>query len=252
MRYDDPTLRQQLAGAYALGSLQGPARARFERLMEDDAQLRRLVVDYQEDLTPLALDGPEVQPPAQIRLRLAAATTPGSKTDTPPSWWHRLGFWRGLATANGMLAVALVAFVGIGVLRHEPPVPSELVYVGVLSDPQQNPGVAVLAYNNPFRLEIEAKTALTAPTDSELRLWIRDRDTETPVFLAAIPAGKKTFPLGEEPWKLLRRAKALMITRETAGSPVSAPSQDVLYQGVCVNLKKWSDAGLGSPSAPQG
>jgi len=252
MRYDDPTLRQQLAGAYALGSLQGPARAHFERLMEDDAELRRLVVDYQEDLSPLALDAPDVRPPARIRQRLIEATTPGSNTDTEPSWWHRLGFWRGLATANGLLAVALVAFIGVGVLRQEPPVPSELVYVGVLSDPEQNPGVAVLAYNNPFRLEIEAKTALTAPADSELRLWIRDRDTGTPVFLAAIPAGEKTFALGEGPWKLLRRAKALMITREAAGSPVSAPGQDVLYQGVCVNLKKWSGAGLGGPSAPQG
>ncbi|MCB1852846.1 MAG: anti-sigma factor [Gammaproteobacteria bacterium] len=243
MKYDDPTLRQQLAGAYALGSLQGAARARFERLMEDDVELRRLVVEYQEELSPLALAAPEVQPPAWIRQRLAQATTPSTETDTKPNWWHRLSFWRALATANGLFAVALVAFVGIGMLRQQSPVMSELVYVGVLSDPQQKPGVAVLAYNHPFRLEIAAKTALHSQPGSQLRLWIRERDNDSLLFLAAIPPNEKVFMLDDQTWKLLRQAKALMITREKTGSATTTPGQDVLYSGICINLKTWSDSG---------
>ena len=48
MRYDDPTLRRQLAGAYALGTLRGTARRRWERLMQQDRELRRLVVEDME------------------------------------------------------------------------------------------------------------------------------------------------------------------------------------------------------------
>ena len=245
MRYDDPTLRRQLAGAYALGTLRGTARRRWERLMQQDRELRRLVVEFQEDLVPLALAAPEVRPPARVRSRLAAAIAPPTRQSAEPGWWQRLGFWRGLAGVNAALAVALIAFIGVGVLRQAPPVASELVYVGVLSDASDQPKVAVLAYNRPFRLEITAKDALSAPPGAELRLWIRERDTDRAVFLRAIPAGEKVFALDDERWKLLRDAKALLITRGTIGTPTAVPGGEILYQGVCVNLKKWSNARAG-------
>ncbi len=241
MKYDDPLLREQLAGEYALGSLHGAARARFERLMADDPGLRRLVVEYQEDLTPLSLSAPDVIPPSRLRAALEQATKPTTRADTAPQkWWQRLGFWRSLATANGLIAAALVAVVAVGVLPQED-AESELVYVGVLSDAQSKPGVAVMAYNRPNRLEIAAKTPLPAESGKELRLWIRDRETDQPVFLAAIPADQTTFEIPDEPWKLLRRAKALVVSLNDVSEAQTAPGSQVLYEGVCVNLKKWAE-----------
>lgn len=242
MRYNNPTIREHLASAYALGALHGRARARFEHLLEDDAELRRLTVEYQETLTPLALQGPEVTPPPQVRERLAKLIAPPQATSDKPRWWQRFNFWPQLAAANGVLALALVAFIGAGLLRtDELTPPSELVYVGVLSDAQQKPGVAVLAYNKPFRVDIEAKTPLSVEPGSELKLWLRDRETDQAVYVATIPAGQKSFPLDDAGWKLLRSAKALLISRENLGSSNDAPGDDILYQGVCVNLKKWSE-----------
>jgi anti-sigma-K factor RskA len=240
MNYQDPDLRRQLAGAYALGTLRGAARRRFERLMLDDAALQRLVVEYQEDLVPLALHAPSVQPPARIRARLEQATAPRTATRDRPGIWHRLGFWRGLATANATLAVALVAVIGVGVLQPEP-VPPELVYVGVLSDRDDQPAVAVLAYNRPFRLDISAKTPLTPTPGREYRLWFKRGDGSDAVFLSAIPSGQTSFALDDESWRSLREARTLLITREHAAAATTAPGDDVLYEGVCVNLKRWAE-----------
>lgn len=246
MRYDNPTIRRHLADAYALGSLQGRARARFERLMADDDALRRDVVAVQDMLSPLALAAPDVQAPSRVRAALAGAIAPLAEqhTEQPrePGWWQRLGFWRGLATATSALAVALVASVGLRVMQPVASDDSQLVYVGVLSDPADKPGVAVLAYKQPFRIEIAAKTPLAAPPGSELRLWMRDRDSGAPGFIAAIPADKSTFPLDDEAWKKLREATALIITQAPPEAPTATPTGTVLYEGVCVNLKKWSDS----------
>ena len=40
MNYNNPELRDVLAGEYVLGTLRGKARARFERLLAMDASLR--------------------------------------------------------------------------------------------------------------------------------------------------------------------------------------------------------------------
>ncbi|MBC8023639.1 MAG: hypothetical protein H7Y14_10995, partial [Burkholderiales bacterium] len=45
---------QALAAAYALGTLRGPARRRFERMAESDATLADLVRRWELALAPLA------------------------------------------------------------------------------------------------------------------------------------------------------------------------------------------------------
>ena len=50
MNYGDPTLRDHLAAEYALGTLRGRARRRFERLMAEDAGLRALVEAFTKAL----------------------------------------------------------------------------------------------------------------------------------------------------------------------------------------------------------
>ncbi|WP_227817051.1 anti-sigma factor [Nitrogeniibacter aestuarii] len=247
MRYDNPTLREHLASTYALGSLRGLARLRFERLMRDDAALRALVVDCQEMLTPLALGASDVTPPAAVRSRLAKATSTGGATSPERGLWQRLSSWRALAAFNGLVAAALLAVVGLGLIQPAVVDSPELVYVGVLSDRANRPALAVLAYNRPFRLSVESKLPLSTSADREFRVWIRDSETDAIVFLASIPPGQKTLVIEEAAWRRLKAAKALLVTEAMSGSPTDAPTGDILFEGVCVNLKKWSEAA--EPSA---
>ena len=54
MRYQNPQLREQLAAEYALGTLRGLARARFERLLRGDATLREEVTFWHERFSEFA------------------------------------------------------------------------------------------------------------------------------------------------------------------------------------------------------
>lgn len=117
MNYTDPELRDRLAAEYALGTLRGPARRRFEQLMSNDPSLGKLTQGWERRLGPLAEAIPAVKPPARLwegvagRLQLAPA--PRSEG------WHRrlwasTEFWRG---ASLLAAAASVAAVYVAVQR---------------------------------------------------------------------------------------------------------------------------------------
>ena len=54
MNYADPELRDRLAAGYALGTLRGRARKRFERLLAEDSRLAELTEDWELRLNLLA------------------------------------------------------------------------------------------------------------------------------------------------------------------------------------------------------
>lgn len=74
MNYERPELIDRLAAQYALGSLRGPARVRFERLIAASAAVRRRVGHWERRLAPIAYGLPPVKPPAALRAALIAET----------------------------------------------------------------------------------------------------------------------------------------------------------------------------------
>jgi anti-sigma-K factor RskA len=111
MNYADPEVRDRLAAEYALGTLRGPARRRFERLLSGDARLRDLAEDWELRLNLLAESTPAVAPPARVWEQIAQRVGP----ETAPTrerfldWlWGNLGFWRGASLlAAGAAALAI-------------------------------------------------------------------------------------------------------------------------------------------------
>jgi anti-sigma-K factor RskA len=120
MNYGHPELRERLAAEYALGTLRGPARRRFERLLRGDVDLRALVQDWEMRVNVLAESAPAVVPPARmwavIEQRLGhASTQPARLTQaaSPARWWNRLGFWRPFGLAAAAAAVVLAVFAAL-------------------------------------------------------------------------------------------------------------------------------------------
>jgi anti-sigma-K factor RskA len=122
MNYADPELRDQLAAEYALGTMSGPERRRFERLLSGDRDLRDLVQDWELRLNLLAESAPAVEPPAHVWDEIARriAPAPALVREGAPvreGWldrlWDSLGFWRGAAALAAATAAALVFYVAI-------------------------------------------------------------------------------------------------------------------------------------------
>ena len=106
MNYTDPEQRDRLAAEYALGTMRGPARQRFERLLSGNADLRDLAQDWELRVNLLAESAPAVEPPAHvwegIARRVGPASAPASLPETRRNWlWDSLGFWRGAAALAG-------------------------------------------------------------------------------------------------------------------------------------------------------
>jgi anti-sigma-K factor RskA len=129
MNYADPELRERLAAEYALGTLQGPARRRFERLLSGDPGLRDLAQDWELRINLLAESAPAVAPPPrvwdEIAERIGPAPTP-ARESLLDRLWGSLGFWRGA----GLLATAAAAVAVYVALRQPPGVEQQIAALG--------------------------------------------------------------------------------------------------------------------------
>lgn len=112
------TKRDQLAGEYALGLLEGEELLAARGLAATDAAFARAVEDWQERLAPWFDEFGERKPPAEtwerIRPSLAAAPAVGNVVELK----RKLGFWKGLSVASSAIAASLALVVGYNAMQQ--------------------------------------------------------------------------------------------------------------------------------------
>jgi len=237
-------LQERLAAEYALGTLRGAARRRFERWLREDASLQLALARWEARLAPMTAGVAPVAPRARvwraIESRLGSAAGRG--------WWDSLALWRALALFSGGTAAALLmlAVLTAPTLPVTAPAPivlrapaNEVGYVAVLSDPKtEKPVLFVSAGRDSKELSVRTLEASIRVPGKSLELW-------------ALPAGGAPKSLGlvsEEEKGTLELASAaetslgnvpkLAVSLEPkGGSPTGAPSGPVLFSGPCV--KYW-------------
>jgi anti-sigma-K factor RskA len=237
MKYDDPRLRDLLAGEYVLGSLRGRARARFTRLLAADTGLRKLVRAWEDRLTPLAEETEAVVPPARVFLALKARLD-GAARERAPTLWQRLGFWRMVSASAATLAIVLGVWLGATQLRPPAPGPGPS-YVAVLQDDTARPVLVVTAYVKPsWRLDVEPLAPLSGTAPRTLQVWAVERATGATRPLVAVASDRpQRIALDEAAWKLVKGAESLIVTVASADGVAPQLSEPVLYRGPCINLK---------------
>jgi anti-sigma-K factor RskA len=228
MTRQDPELRTALAAEYALGTLHGLARRRFERLLTKDPVLREEVERWQKDLYQLIELLPDRDPSPSVWRVVAQRVAPPPAVVKRAGLWESLVFWRSWGLLAGALAVALAVYVGADLLRPTPP-----DYAVILSDSAERPAWLARLDRTRDRLSVQALRPQELAADRSFELWLLPGEGDPPRSLGLIPAqGSMSLSLPPELERRLPAAKGLAVSLEPAGgSPTNQPTGPVLYQG---------------------
>jgi anti-sigma-K factor RskA len=227
---DNAQLRDRLAAEYALGTLRGGARRRFETWLRDDRLLRAAVADWQGRLAPLAELQRPVTPPARVWEAIERRLAPAPEGPRAP-WWQ---FWRTSAARPwGVLALAASAGALVLVVRlAAPPVSAPRTeQIAALSDAQSQTVMVVTADTRHGRLRVRVAEDVHVPADRTLQLWAITRAGK-PRSLGILPDNRST-DLALDARAVAPDVALLAISLEPkGGSPdPNGPTGPVLYKG---------------------
>ena len=253
--HDNPSLVDQLAACYALGTLRGGARRRFETLARDNATLRAAALIWQGRLASVAELQPEVAPSPAVWKRIEnlvqaekqAQAMQSARSQAAPApasggWWASLGLWRG-ATAAGALATVLAVVVSLNYTNQLNGQVQELSarlsatpaieYVAVLADDKANASILVTFDPNTQKLMLKRVGDFREQPDKSLELWALPPGA--PAKSLGVMSGDAVVQLtaaGSD----IRQSPALAITLEPKGGvpPGTAATGPILFKGALI------------------
>lgn len=180
----NPELVERLAAAYALGTLRGGARRRFETLARQSPLLRAQALLWQErfaamtELQPAEMPSPNVW--KRIENMLPRDDAPRAAAPVADGLQRLLARWRRAAFAGSAAAVAMAliaAGVGFSLQQRNEALVAKLnaqpdvQYVAVLSDQQQTASLLVTFDPRHRMLTLKRVGSVAAPPDRALQLW---------------------------------------------------------------------------------
>jgi anti-sigma-K factor RskA len=247
----NPRLREMLAAEYALGTMRGGARRRFERWTRSDDELRTLALEWSERLAPLIDSIPSTAPRRRVweaieaRLPGFAARHGSAEAMTGvAAWWDRLALWRGLSAA-----FAAVAVIAIGLAVRPPTVVEPRIVqvpvqvmtppaaIATLVDPKSGAPVAVvMAEKGSDVIEVRVAANVDVPKGKVLQLWVARTDVDGVQPMGVLPstAGGAATSVQPLPAASLLKVKAFGLSLEPAGGS-QTPTQ-VLGLGPLIRL----------------
>jgi anti-sigma-K factor RskA len=233
-----PATREALAAEYALGTLRGPARTRFERLLAVDDDLRRRVRQWQDRLGAWVAEAAPEPPPASvwqgIRERVGEGTAAGADgpaTEGHRRWWDSLPLWRGLAIAASLLlALTLGWSLGGGPRGMAPE------RMAVVTDPEQQP-IWVVSSGSPARtLRVRTLRSPGMGPDRVCPLWLQWDDGERMRRVAILPEEEGVYTFRLPRGMPVDRARLAVSVEPAEAVPQDRPRGKVVYEGDWVRL----------------
>jgi anti-sigma-K factor RskA len=255
----NPDLLDHLASSYALGTLRGGARRRFETMAREQAPVRAAALIWQtrmasmNELQPQSTPAPAVwtridnllQGELQAQSLLAKRQAASMAANVKPGiggWLRSLSLWRGVSAA-GALATVVAVVTGLNLrtqmggeiaqLQAKLLTTPQIEYVAVLADDKSAASMLVTFDAKSKKLTLQRVGGFQEAGDRSLQLW------------ALPPAGgpRSLGVLGND--KLLRLTAAegdvrevptLAISLEPKGGVPSegGPTGPVLFKGALI------------------
>lgn len=252
-----PELLDRLASSYALGTLRGGARRRFEAMARGQAPVRAAALIWQSRLASLNELQPQAQPSSAVWTRIdnlvqgekqsaaqlavraqAVAAEPAGLT----GWLRSLTVWR-TATAAGAFATIAAVSVGIGMreelggeiarLQTQLQSAPQIEYVAVLADDKSAASMLVTFDPKAKKLTLQRVGGYQEADDRSLQLWALP-PSGGPKSLGVLGSDKLLrLTAGESD---VREVPTLAISLEPKGGVPSetGPTGPVLFKGALI------------------
>ncbi|HEY7992450.1 MAG TPA: anti-sigma factor [Stellaceae bacterium] len=228
MKYDDPKLRELLAGRYVLGTMPRRARARFDRLIAEDAAFCADVREWAEIFAPIDAAEAPVAPPQRVWRAIETQLGPARAPAAPArgSWFDSLWLWRGATGFAAAVAVALLVYIGVFATQETPPMPT---VVAVLSDSKSGAPAWIARSGRDDQVTVSALGRQTIDAGHSFQLWAIAGGPPRPLgLLSPVPGRGIAIPSSAVP----PTGGVLAVSLEPAGgSPTGQPTGPVLFQG---------------------
>lgn len=250
----NPSLIEQLAASYALGTLRGGARRRFEDLARIHAPVRAAALIWQGRLASVAELQPQAAPsPAAwkrienlVNAEKQAKVMQAARVQAAPAasggWLASLNLWRGLGVAGTVAAVMAIS-VGadlrglnnglVGQVRDlsaKLAVAPEIQYVAVLADDKAAASMLVTFDPKNNKMMLKRVGSFHEQPDKSLELWALPQ-TGAPKSLGVMSSDavmRLTASSND-----VKAVPTLAVTLEPKGGvpPGSGPTGPVLFKG---------------------
>lgn len=227
-RYQNPEIFEPLAMAYALGTLQGRARKRFEKLMSRHFYLRVVAQAYEQQFAGLVGLLPPEEPSPAVWKRLeqelgikSSAKRAGGESGWLMRWLH----WPAMALASVAAAVITVLLLN----NHQP----HAYFARLDSSSSQSVAMAAVSKDD-MKITVSLTEAMPMGGDVMPTLWCFSKKSgEMPIRMGSLkPMGQSELSITHADWAGLDSVGKLAISLEPMGHPdAREPMGDVIYTG---------------------
>ena len=256
-----PELLDRVAASYALGTLRGPARRRFEALAREHAAVRSAALLWQGRIASINELQPGMAPPPAVWTRISnlvqaeradaamqlarSAGGNGSSRAGWSAWLGNLALWRATSAA-GALAPVLAIVVGLDMrtelgtevarLQTQLQAAPQLGYVAVLADDKSAASMLVTFDRSSRQLTLQRVGAYQEADDRSLQLWALPPGS-APVSLGVLGRDKLLRLTADE--RNMRDIPALAISLEPKGGVPGAggPTGPILFKGTLIRTQ---------------
>lgn len=237
MNLQQPDRRETLAAEYALGTLRGPARRRFEKLLADDPALRDELTFWEQRLAQFAEAVPPVAPPpmAWVALRDRLGIDRPPQLDAAALVPQRRRSRLRRAMGGFALAASLAAAFLIG--QNHPNWPDfrsneerPPMFVTMLESPSREVAWLVSLSQDRRQLSVEASDRYAESGPFDIELWCI-APNRGPIALGVLPNRPGATAAFRVPRGVGGEGVTFAITLEQkGGSPTGRPTGPVLTQ----------------------
>ncbi|MDQ5768672.1 anti-sigma factor [Thiothrix subterranea] len=230
-RYQNPDIFEHLAMSYALGTLQGRARLRFEKLQAKHLYLRAVTDAYQQQFAPLAQMLPGEQPPARVWAAISRELKLGKQTTIQPAGWlARLQDYLPWSVAAFASVAASVMTVLLLTANSQP-----AAYMATMKSPEAAQMIVATVSRETMQVAFDMPAnVLPAESGMTPTFWCIPKDKAMPLMRMGTLAnhdGMK-MPIDKKVWKELAGVGEFAISMEPMDKPpADKPMGKVVFSG---------------------